>query len=107
MDRVRLVSWNIGRRTSAMELLKESDWDAALLQEVPLPPDSWEHEHYDRGASVVRLSDRLEFMELRNIAQGRRPEPDEIAVSAPGTIAAAYVIPRTGEPFVAVSIYAR
>lgn len=104
---LRMVSWNISLRTKAIESLGESNFDIALLQETRLPPDGWESEHYDRGARVVRLSDRVELAELRNIPQGRRPEPDEIAVSAPGTIAAARVVPQTGEPFVAVSVYAR
>ena len=102
-----LVSWNIGLRSKAMEALGESNFDIALLQEARLPPDGWESSHYDRGARVIRLSDRVELTELRNIPQCRRPDPDEIAVSAPGTIAAARVVPKTGEPFIAVSVYAR
>lgn len=90
-----------------MEVLGDSSVDVGLLQESPLPPDSWESEHYDRGASVIGLSNRVALTEFRNIPQGRRPTRDEIAVSAPGTIAAANVVPETGKPFVAVSIYAR
>ena len=104
---LRLVSWNIGLRTKAMDVLSESNFDVALLQESQLPPDSWERDHYSRGATVIRLSGRVELTELRSILQGRRPTSDEIAVSAPGTIAAAHIVPEAGEPFVAVSIYAR
>ena len=104
---LRLVSWNIGLRDAAMGVLKGSAYDVALLQEARLPPDGWEGEHYDRGAFVIRLSDRVELNDLRSIPQGRRPEPDEIAISAPGTIAAARIVPETGKPFLAVSIYAR
>ena len=104
---LRLVSWNIGLRTEAMRVLRESNADVALLQEVRLPPDGWEGEHYNRGASVVLLSDRVTLVPFRNIPQGRRPAADEIAVSAPGTLAAARVVPEVGSPFVAVSLYAR
>ena len=107
MTTLRLISWNIGLRTKAMEVLRESGCDVALLQASHLLPDNWEREHYSRGAKVIRLSERVEIMELRNVPQGRRPAADEIAVSAPGTIAAAHIVPETGDPFVAVSVYAR
>ena len=35
------------------------------------------------------------------------PDSDELVVSAPGTIAAARVVPSEGAPFIAVSLYAR
>ena len=107
MTALRIVSWNIGLRKAAFELLHASDCDIALLQEVQLPPDSWERALYSRGADVVRLSERAELVRLTRIPQGRTPSHDEIAVSAPGTIAAAHVRPATGRPFIAVSIYAR
>ena len=90
-----------------MRALRESNVDVALLQEVRLPPGGWEGEHYGRGACVVQLSDRVTLVPFRNIPLGRRPAPDEIAVSAPGTLAAARVVPEVGHPFVAVSVYAR
>lgn len=104
---LRLVSWNIGLREAAMGVLKSSVYDVALLQEISLPSDSWEREHYDRGARVIRLSDRIQVTGFRNIPQGRRPTCTEVAVSVPGTLAAARVIPESGNPFVAVSIYTR
>ncbi|MYD98698.1 MAG: endonuclease/exonuclease/phosphatase family protein [Gammaproteobacteria bacterium] len=104
---LRLVSWNIGLRTEAIRALRKSNVDVALLQEVRVSPEAWEREHYDRGAGVVRLSDRVTLVPFRNIPQGRRPASDEIAVSAPGTLAAAQVVPGVGHPFVAVSVYAR
>ena len=104
---LRVVSWNIGKRKAPLALLEGSDYDLALLQEVDLAPDSWEREHYSRGADVVRLSERVEVAKLRSIPQGRVPAPDEIAVSAPGTVAAARIVPASGEPFIAVSVYAR
>ena len=107
MSPLNIVSWNIGRRQAAIDLLERSNYDIALLQEVRLPPDSWERAHYDRGADVIQLSERAEVSPLSRIPWGRAPEPDELAVSAPGTIAGAHIRPRTGRPFIAVSIYAR
>ena len=104
---LRLVSWNVGLRTEAVRVLRESNVDVALLQEVRLATDAWEQEHYDRGARVVQFSNRVTLIPFRTIPQGRRPAADEIAVSAPGTLAAARVVPEAGNPFVAVSVYAR
>ena len=56
---------------------------------------------------MIQLSERAEVSPLSRIPWGRAPEPDELAVSAPGTIAVAHVRPPTGRPFIAVSIYAR
>ena len=107
MTVLHIVSWNIGLRGAAIDLLGESHYDIALLQEAHLPPNSWERRSYSRGADIVKLSERAEVVSLARIPQGRRPTPDEICVSAPGTIAAAHVLPDGGDPFVAVSIYSR
>ncbi len=107
MTVLRIVSWNIARRKAAFDSLRDSEFDIALLQEAWLPEDSWEREHYDRGADVVNLSDRVEVSNFTNIPQGCQPNRDEIAVSAPGIIAAARVTPKNKEPFIAVSVYAR
>ena len=107
MTELHVVSWNIGLRDAAMQVLKGSGYDVALLQETRLPEDTWERAHYDRGTTVLGLSARVKLLKLKSIPQGRRPGQDEIAVSAPGTIAAAHIIPETGEPFIAVSLYAR
>ena len=56
---------------------------------------------------VVRLSDRVEVEWFKQVSTIQIPKPDEIAVSGIGTIAAARITPRDGEPFVAVSMYAR
>ena len=90
-----------------MQVLEDSDFDVALLQETFLPESSWEKHHYDRGATIAKLSDRVELEELKSIPRGRRPERDEFTISAPGTLAAAHVIPAIGAPFVVVSLYAR
>ena len=107
MPKLSIVSWNVAKRISAVASLTKSDFDVALLQEAPLPPDSWESGEYDRGADVLNLSDTAEVIKLTNIRHSRRPNHDEIAISAPGTIAVARVIPRDGEPFLVVSLYAR
>ena len=104
---LHIVSWNIGLRRAAIDLLGESHYDIALLQEAHLPSNGWELSSYSRGADVVKLSERAEVRNLARIPQGRPPTRDEISVSAPGTVAAAHVLPRGGEPFVAVSVYAR
>ena len=62
---------------------------------------------YDRWPMVVRLSDRVEVEWFKQVSAVQVPGPDEIAVSGIGTIAAARITPRGGEPFIAVSMYAR
>ena len=88
-------------------MLEYSDFDVALLQEASLRKTSWESRHYDRGAVIVRLSERIELEALKSIPPGMRPKPDEFTVSAPGTIAVARVFPTVGAPFIVVSLYAR
>ncbi len=108
MTILRIVSWNIGLRKSAHDSLRESDFDIALLQEIRLLDNSWEQAHCDRGADIIKLSERAEVVKWTNVPQGRdRPKPDEIAVSAPGIISAARVIPKHHEPLIVVSVYAR
>ncbi len=90
-----------------MQVLADSGCDVALIQEARLCGDSWEREHYGRGARICRLSNRADVAGFRNIPLGRRPGPDEFAVSAAGTIAAARIIPENGLSFIAISLYAR
>ena len=56
---------------------------------------------------MVALSGRAAVSGLRSVPLGTEPQPDEFNVSAPGTIAVARVLPETGDPFLAVSLYAR
>ena len=81
---LHLVSWNIALRKAALSALQRSDYDVALLQEAPLPEDSWERKHYSRGAKVVGLSKRVDLIELRSIPLGPKPTPNDFVVSAPG-----------------------
>ena len=104
---IRVLCWNIGFREKPMQVLTDSGCDVALIQEAPLCVDSWEREHYDRGARICRLSNRVDVIGFNNIPLGRRLGPDEFAVSAAGTIAAARIIPENGLPFMAISLYAR
>ena len=125
---VTAVSWNIAMRIAAAEELLAMDADVALLQEVGpgalerlvtaggnvavSPQDPWEpwpREHYGCWPMVVKLSDRVEVQWFRQVLPRTLTEgDDEIAVSNVGIIAAARVIPITGgEPFIAVSMYAR
>lgn len=124
----KVVCWNIeqNKRQSWKELL-EMDADVALLQEAGEPPPDlsrpiewgpqapWEpwdarlyrRGGYDRGAAVVKLSDRVEVAWFRRVfLNSAAVQDDEIAVSEIGTIAAARVIPREGKPFIAVSLVA-
>ena len=56
---------------------------------------------------MVKLSDRVDVDWFEQVAPHRhRPEPHQIAVSAPGLIDAAIITPKDGtEPFLAVSLY--
>jgi hypothetical protein len=101
------------------------DADVALLQEVHpggyewlrnakdgvavSPQEPWElWNWYDRWPLVVKLSNRVKVEWFRQTIPTRWVEADEIAVSGVGTVAAAKVIPMDdGEPFIAVSMYAR
>ena len=62
---------------------------------------------YDRWPMVVKLSDRVKVEWFKQVAPISEPSHDEVAVSGIGTIAAARVIPQDGQPFIAVSMYAR
>jgi len=117
---VKIVAWNIARREDAWRRLQECNADMALLQEASPPPTDIAHE-FDidpapwrtDGAglnrawrtAVVRLSDRVsvQHLEAKPIAEAHR---GELAVSRPGTLAAAIVTPLTGDPFVVASMYA-
>ncbi len=107
---LNLVSWNIDLREAKVADFLEGEgsaYDVALLQEAPIPQDSWEGNHYNRRAKVVGLSNRTKVIHFRSIPLGRKPKVDEFSVSAAGTIAAARIYPERGAPFLAVSLYAR
>ncbi|MCY3539712.1 MAG: hypothetical protein OXH10_07670 [bacterium] len=126
----KVVCWNIARINDPWRELAEMDADVALLQEagkVPEdvaseveigPPEHWDShcwnsEWYkdrlpfllDRWPMVVKLSDRVEVEWFKQVSPIKATAEDEIAVSGIGTIAAARIIPRDDEPFIAVSMY--
>ena len=118
----RIVCWNIAKRKRPWTELLEMDADVALLQEADAPPsglgrpvdtgpqdywEPWEEGLYDRGAMIVKLSERVGVEWFRRIFPISAAKRDEIPVSGIGTIDAARVVPADGEPFIAVSMYAR
>ncbi len=117
---VKIVSWNMAHRQKSWRYLLDMDIDLALLQEACRPPDEiadrieidpapWSSA--ERGGKVkwrtaiVVVSNRVagEWLIAKPIGQAIS---GELAVSSPGTLTAARVIPRSGEPFIAVSLYA-
>ena len=120
---IRLVSWNIAKRSTAVDCLLDMDIDAALLQECEpglleagsnkgalefSPHRPLGAEHYDRWPMVVRLSDRVRVEWFRQTVPQYSVAQDEIAVTGIGVIEVARVVPADATPpFVAASIYAR
>lgn len=117
---VKVIVWNIARRDEAWEYLLDSDADIALLQEAAAPPaDVARRLDVDPApwrtagagvnrpwrAAVVKLSNHVavQWLEPKQVEDAL---PGELAVSRPGTLAAAIVTPCTGAPFVVVSMYA-
>ena len=118
----RVVCWNINAQLKPWQELFRMDADIALLQEVKaipgeLPADiatapnasgePWEAALYDRWPMVVKLSNRVEVEWFRRVLPISETKANEMAVSGIGTIAAARVLPKDGEAFVAISMYAR
>ncbi len=93
--------------TGPLDIGPQESWDSHSWN------SDWWHGRwsalYDRWPMVVRLSDRVDVEWFRQISPVWGAEPDEIAVSGFGTIAAARVTPKDGsiEPFIAVSMYGR
>jgi hypothetical protein len=122
--RIRVVSWNVGKRSEPWRELermaRDGEADLALLQEAGRPPEEvvdrvgyedrvfWSRHLYDRWPLVVRLSDRITVEPYRQVPPSSELAEDQIGVSGIGTIAAGRVIPRDSDAaaFVAVSVYA-
>ena len=117
-----VVCWNINAQLTPWQELFRMDADVALLQEVKaipreLPADvamapnglgePWEEGLYDRWPMVVKLSNRVEVEWFHRVLPISETKANEMAVSGIGTIAAARVLPKEGEAFVAISMYAR
>lgn len=117
---VKIIAWNIARCAEAWRCLLDTDSDIALLQEAAEPPaDVARRLDVDPApwrtagaglnrpwrAAVVKLSHRVgvQWLEPKSVEDAH---PGELAVSRPGTLAAAIVTPPTGEAFIVASIYA-
>lgn len=108
------------RRDEAWRYLLDTDADIALLQEATAPPaDVALRLDVDPApwlivgaglnrpwrAAAVNLLDRVgvQWLEPKPVADAL---PSELAVSRPGTLAAATVKPSASDPFVVASMYA-
>ena len=117
---VKMIAWNIARREEAWRFLVDTDAEIALLQEAAEPPADvggrldvdpapWRTAGAGLNrpwrAAIVKLSSRVgvQWLEAKPLDDAC---PGELAVSRPGTLAAATVTPSSGEPFNVVSIYA-
>ena len=121
---ITVVCWNIAGRKQPWEELLEMGADLALLQEAGSPPDELPrgceiggNSHRasspgDRWPAIVKLSDRVDVewfdpVPVASVNQKWNLDDAEVPVSDARTIAIARVTPRGGEPFIAVSMYAR
>ncbi len=117
---LKILTWNIAQREDAWRFLVDTDADIALLQEaieppadvagmVEINPGPWRTVgagvNRPWRAAIVNLSNRAE-VEWLSAKPFDEAHPGELAVSRPGTLAAAKVTPSSGEPFVAASMYA-
>ena len=119
---MKIVSWNIARRSEPWHWLINIDADLALLQEAaPPPPEVAGRLEVNPGpfeiaggytqpqlwrTAIVKLSDRIkvEWIESRPIAVAGT---NAFAVSIPGTLAAARLTPSGADPIIVVSMYAQ
>ncbi|MDE0373581.1 MAG: hypothetical protein OXI73_13705 [Rhodospirillales bacterium] len=117
---VRMICWNMAHRQDSWRRLLDMECDLALLQEACRPPDDlaekvdidplpWPASERDSRvkwrSAIGVLSDRVAVEWLSAEPIGRAPYR-HLAVSSPGTLTAARVRPRSGKPFIAVSMYA-
>jgi exonuclease III len=117
---VKIISWNIAHSHDPWRYLLESDADIALLQEASKPPPEFsQHIEVDNSpwvtidggsqnkwrTAVVNLSKNfsVDWIEAKSLSEAR---VGEFGVSQPGSLAAAYVTPVSGESLVVVSMYA-
>ena len=114
---LKIISWNIAGRRALWGDVLALDADIALLQEAPEPtaslpdgvvvdPSPWRTAGANRPwkAAVVKLSDRVEVEWVEGkpaCGAGWR----EWAVSRPGTLAIAKVLPSDGGPLLVASMY--
>ena len=124
---MKIISWNMARRHEPWRCLLDMDIDLALLQEAcSPPPDVTERIHSDPAievnpgpwettivegrpryrTAIAKLSDHInvEWIEAKPLAAAKSRD---LVVSWPGTLAAALVTPPSGDPMIAVSMYAQ
>lgn len=124
---MKIISWNMARRHQPWRCLLDMDIDLALLQEACSPPKDvteriqaepaievnpgpWETMIVEGRpryrTAIVKLSDRVEveWIEAKPLAEAKARD---LVVSWPGTLAAALVTPPSGDPVIAVSMYAQ
>jgi hypothetical protein len=116
---MRLLSWNMAHREAHWrDVTADGAVDVVLLQEAVPPPDGavletvpalsdrWVTAGADRRfcAAIARLSDRVSLKPIPTRPLGDA-SPDELAVSLPGSLAAAEVTDASGEQIIVVSIY--
>ena len=116
---VKIVSWNMNESIVPWHELVGMDADVALLQEACEPTSkikrridvgyqSWETRGHDARrpwrTEVVRLSDRVELerIDTRSLEYA---DPEDLAVSRPGTLSVAIVKAPGVERFTVASMY--
>ena len=122
---IRIVCWNIARRTEPwhdlVEMARRGEADVALIQEASEPPGDvaelvsyendifWDRQLFDRWPLVVKLSERVDVEWFRQVTPVSELDDNEIGVSGIGTVAVARIAPRgrAEEAFIAASMYAR
>ena len=115
---LKIISWNINNRRRIWEDVFALDADVALLQEAPRPPETmpdlieidpspWQTGGANRHwkAAVVKLSERVQvkWIEGKPIAEA---DWYGLAISQPGTLAAAWVTLDGEPPLIVASMYA-
>ena len=117
---LRIVSWNIARRSEPWEVLGAMDADIALLQEATAPPVKlaqriavdpapWCIPGTDASrpwrTAIARLSERVSvtWIPTRSLAEATE---EDWPVSRPGTCTVAQVSAPDVAPFLVVSLYA-
>ena len=112
---MRIISWNISNRRQIWQDAVGLDADVALLQEAPRPslplpdhveidPSPWRTAGTNRHwkVVVVKLSDRVQVKRI----EGEPISEDawhDLAISRPGTLAVARVIPAEAKPLIVAS----
>jgi hypothetical protein len=113
---MKIVAWNIARRSEPWRELANSDADVALLQEAAAPPRDVEHRLQPNPEpwrtagpgrpSVEGCGSQAQGHRIRRERGAGRGPTGELAVSRLGTLAAAELTcERLGETFTIVSMY--